>query len=326
MIEEVATNIYRIGVPLPNNPLKETNSYFIRGSGTDLLIDTGFRRSECRDALRTGLLELGADTERLDVAVTHVHADHSGLAPEFVGTNRKIYLSKPDIMYLDAIFSGHHIQMLHSRYLSEGFPENLVKRIEKTLPSNIYSIEFKDQRITSLDNGERISVGSYVLQTVLVPGHTPGNTMFWLEKQGIMFTGDHVLFDITPNIPVYADVDDSLGNYLDSLRNVMNFPAALALPGHRKPGSYKERVAELLGHHQRRIAEVKDIICSNPGLCAYEITPLMSWNIHAKDWESFPNRQKWFAVGECLSHLDYLRKNGLITRKKQNDVWKYNYI
>lgn len=33
MIEEVAKNIYRIGVVLPGNPLKELNSYFIRGEG-----------------------------------------------------------------------------------------------------------------------------------------------------------------------------------------------------------------------------------------------------------------------------------------------------
>lgn len=323
MIKEVAENIYCIEVPLPNNPLKNINSYFIRGNDTDLLIDTGFRRAECRDALISGLQELGADKERLDVVLTHVHADHSGLAPEFAGEKRKIYMSKPDIKYLEAIFSHHHIQMLHSRYLSEGFPEALAIHIKKLLPSNVYSIQSMDPRITGLDNGECLSIGSYTLQSVLVPGHTPGNMMFRLDKKGILFTGDHVLFDISPNIPVYADVEDSLGDYLASLRKVMDIPVSLALPGHRKPGNYKERIVELLEHHQFRIAQVQDIVASHPGLCAYEIAQLISWHIRAKNWDNFPDRQKWFAMGETLSHLDHLRNSGKVVREKQNGVWKY---
>ena len=52
MVEEVYRNIYRIGVVLPGNPLRELNSYFIRGEQSDLLIDTGFRRPACRNLAR----------------------------------------------------------------------------------------------------------------------------------------------------------------------------------------------------------------------------------------------------------------------------------
>ena len=55
MIEELYKNIYRIGVPLKGNPLKELNSYFIRGTDGDLLIDTGFRREDCELAMRDAL-------------------------------------------------------------------------------------------------------------------------------------------------------------------------------------------------------------------------------------------------------------------------------
>lgn len=46
-MEQIRDNIFRIGVPLRGNPLKEVNSYLIRGRERDLLIDTGFRRQEC---------------------------------------------------------------------------------------------------------------------------------------------------------------------------------------------------------------------------------------------------------------------------------------
>ena len=51
MVEQIAKDIYRIEVPLPNNPLRSLNSYFLRGEERDLLIDTGFRRPVCQAAL-----------------------------------------------------------------------------------------------------------------------------------------------------------------------------------------------------------------------------------------------------------------------------------
>ncbi len=46
MPEEVASNLYRIVVPLPDNPLKEINSYVITSGDRNLVIDTGMNRPE----------------------------------------------------------------------------------------------------------------------------------------------------------------------------------------------------------------------------------------------------------------------------------------
>ena len=67
VVEQVKENIYRLGVTLPQNPLRELNSYLIRGGERDLLIDTGFRRPECREALMAGITEAGSSTSRIDV-------------------------------------------------------------------------------------------------------------------------------------------------------------------------------------------------------------------------------------------------------------------
>ena len=42
LVEQVANGIWRIGVELPQNPLRELNSYLIKGkeNARDLLIDT----------------------------------------------------------------------------------------------------------------------------------------------------------------------------------------------------------------------------------------------------------------------------------------------
>ena len=66
-IVEVLPDIYRIPVPLPGNPLKELNSYVIRGKGNkNLLVDTGFRLEACRKALIEGLDSLGISMEDIN--------------------------------------------------------------------------------------------------------------------------------------------------------------------------------------------------------------------------------------------------------------------
>ena len=122
MIEEVYKNIYRIGVVLPGNPLKELNSYFIRGKDSDLLIDTGFRRPVCQEALEQGLRDLGSDPARRDVLATHLHSDHSGMADLFTGPDRCIYMSSIDIALLTRFNEEKDPFYRHSRFLEEGFP------------------------------------------------------------------------------------------------------------------------------------------------------------------------------------------------------------
>ncbi len=51
MTECISEGLYRIPVPLPGNPLRELNSYLLRGRERSLLIDTGFRQEEGRRAL-----------------------------------------------------------------------------------------------------------------------------------------------------------------------------------------------------------------------------------------------------------------------------------
>jgi len=69
MITEVMDRLYRIEVPLPNSPLKELNSYVIKSDDRNLVIDTGFNRSVCFDAMQKGLGDLGIDLSRADFLV-----------------------------------------------------------------------------------------------------------------------------------------------------------------------------------------------------------------------------------------------------------------
>ena len=324
--EEVYKNIYRIPVKLPNNPLKELNSYLIRDPERSLLIDTGFRIPACKEALLAGLEKLGEKPETVDIFLTHLHADHSGLASEIIGDNRHIFISEVDGMLLEklpvAVGKWVWDEMRDSL---AGMPPEIVKNMESINPAIIYAPP-QGTHYTTVKDGETLRVGGYSLRCVLTPGHTPGHMCLWDDDSGLMFTGDHVLFDITPNITVWPIMDDSLGDYLNSLRLVREYPVKTALPGHRKTGDFHDRVVKLLKHHEARLMEVESIVRANPALSAYEIAGKMSWQISATSWDDFPSPQKIFAVGECLSHLNYLRVRGVINIERDGNVLRYNCI
>ena len=55
MCEEILPNLFRIKIPLPESPLKYLNSYVVRNSQKNLIIDTGLNRKECLEAMQNGL-------------------------------------------------------------------------------------------------------------------------------------------------------------------------------------------------------------------------------------------------------------------------------
>lgn len=324
--EEVYKNIYRIPVKLPNNPLKELNSYLIRDPERSLLIDTGFRIPVCKEALLAGIKELGETPEMVDIFLTHLHADHSGLASEIVGDNRRIIISEVDGNLLEKlpVAVGKWVWN-EMRDSLAGMPPEIVKNMETINPAIIYAPP-QGVHYTTVKDGEILRVGGYSLRCILTPGHTPGHMCLWDEDNGLMFTGDHILFDITPNITAWPTMDDSLGDYVDSLRLICEYPVKIALPGHRKTGNFHDRIEGLLKHHEIRLAEVENIVRISPALSAYEIAGKMCWQIRAASWEDFPATQKIFAVGECLSHLNYLCVRGVISSQHDGNVLRYYYV
>ena len=322
MPEEIVPGIYRIPVPLVGNPLKELNAYLLKGADENLLIDTGFRQPACREALFSGLRELGVRRGETEVLLTHLHSDHSGLAPEAAG-ERTIYISEVDRPSLDdRSYRERYWGVMDVRFREEGFPRHLMAKMNETNPARSMAPP-SGGHYEGLAADQILEKAGFRIQCLFVPGHTPGQMCYWLPDHGILFTGDHVLFDITPNITAWPIMADALGSYLESLKKIRGYEPTLALPGHRKTGDLKTRVDQLLCHHQRRLEEALNVVKAHPGRGAYELAGYMTWKIRANSWEDFPVAQKWFAVGECMSHLDHLMVLGQVRRETANGKAAY---
>lgn len=316
MAEEIQPNLWRLEIPLVGNPLKNINSYLITGE-RNLLIDTGFREEPCRKAMDRQLRELKVDLSRTDIFLTHLHSDHSGLSTELHRPGCRILISEPDGKSLITHGSDTYWRAKCDNAVREGFSPEEMRRLWGTNPAKEAAPEIFSH-YTYLHGGERLNYGGYRLHCLLTPGHTPGHLCLYDAERKLLFSGDHVLFRITPNICRWAELPDALGSYLDSLNKIRALPVRTVLTGHRREaGNFCTRVDELRAHHVCRIAETLRIVRECPGLNAYQIAGNMAWNIRCRSWEEFPLLQKYFAVSEALSHLDYLEVRGAVARIKR---------
>ena len=315
MAQQLAEDLWRLEIPLVGNPLKTLNSYLILGPRS-LLIDTGFRQEPCREAMERELAEVGVDRDRMDVFLTHLHSDHTGLAPELVRPGCRVYIGAVDGQRMLAGQSEEAWRRLNAAYVQEGFSEEEMDLLWDSNPAkNAGPVPYDGY--VFLQDGDVLQRGSHTLRCVLTPGHTPGHLCFEILNTGAMILGDHVLFDITPNITDWDGVEDSLGDYLKSLDKIYPYEVSIPLPSHREAGDMKQRILALKAHHERRLAECLQIVKalqSEPGVrpCLYEITGRMHWKIRSKGWDDFPAAQRWFALGECLAHLDHLKAEGKV--------------
>ena len=327
-IEEIISGIYRIPVPLKGNPLRELNSYVIKGqSGKNLLIDTGFRTEECRQALLDGLAYLDISMENTDILLTHLHADHAGNAPDMVCAGCRVYMSRRDTACVVGRTEEHGVSSLHrsrsERFLRNGISQTLLGEMLRTTPSKTMApdVGFKDY--TPLDEGDVLEAGDYRLKAIYTPGHTPGHMCFEILGTGAMILGDHVLFDITPNITDWEGVEDSLGDYLESLDKIGGYDVSIPLAGHRQSGDFHQRISQLKAHHAARLEECRNVIHKLGKAQLYDIAGNMTWKIRAAGWDDFPSAQRWFALGETLSHIDHLKKMGQLTEHKEEGIFWY---
>ena len=307
MLTQITKEVFSFPIELPDTPLKSLNSYVIRPSdgGRCLLIDTGFHHPRCWEALRAGMQEAGIEPENTDVFLTHAHADHTGNASALVQLGCRMFMSQPDYAMYSTWLNGA-LEDLSGPSQREGMPKELADRLFSDAPVMHYTSPFFPA--TLLEDGDVLCYGSYRLRCILTPGHTPGHMCLYDENHEILFLGDHVLFDITPNITGWSEGRHALRQYMESLRQIAKLPVSIALPGHRSLGSVTlaERVDQLIAHHRRRLEEALAVLRSGCRFTAYEVAAHLRWRIRAKSWEDFPLSQKWFALGEALAHLEYL--------------------
>ena len=190
-------------LPLPTPfPVGPVNVHLIRRDPITL-IDAGPLTDAAWEALGASLGAFGlsaADVER--VLLTHGHHDHFGLAGRIAdaggarllggGLDRRNFRQERNQkLLLEALArAGFGIATRFAVVTSIAALDRFARPLEAW---------------DALEGGETLPGDGWTVRVRATPGHTPGSLTFEIPEAGVVFTGDTVLKDITPNAVVDED-------------------------------------------------------------------------------------------------------------------------
>jgi glyoxylase-like metal-dependent hydrolase (beta-lactamase superfamily II) len=314
---QVADGVFRIPLNMPGDGLKAVNVYAIETGEGLALVDAGWRTPTSLDELAAALSSIGHEVSSIhDVYVTHVHRDHYTLAVELrrrfgtrIGLGRD---EAPGLHELLEILSNVPVTSL--RELRRSGDTALAQVIEAATAAEEFDADAWEKPDSWLDPGA-YDVGARVLEAVATPGHTKGHLVFHELDAGLLFAGDHLLPTISPSIGFeLGEWDLPLGAYLSSLEHILERPDAVLLPAHGAPGpSAHARAAELLEHHDVRLAETVQAVDRCGSATAADVARILTWTRRRVPYADLDDFNRMIATCETIAHLDVLVSRGVAT-------------
>lgn len=199
---------------------------------------------------------------------------------------------------------------------STGVPAEVVKTAME-LPEPYSRFQEPTAVNRELADGDSIDVG-VELEAV----HTPGAICFLAQGDGVAFTGDHVLADITPNPLLTLSPDKqnertrSLPQYLASLQKLRSYPVDLGYGGHGDPmPDLTGRITETIEHHQERKENIADLLNTHQPTIAYHLMQEM--------FPDLPVTEMFPGMSEIIGHLDLLEDDSRVQISTTNGTKYY---
>lgn len=318
-MQKIYHNTYRLSLKLANNPLKEVHTYLIKGESNSLLIDTGFNNEETKSRILKTLEKLAIPLKNLKIFISHLHADHSGLATYFHQKGCEIFASKADAEIMNKIIDGSFEAILKQNITLLDLDKYHIDK--NTLPSSD-STNTDPIHFTILKENDVLYIGNHKLQVIDVSGHTPGMIALYDLQHKTLFAADHILDQISPNIAYWGDEFSSLKIFLENLKKIKNLKINTIYPSHRNEmKDHPRRAIELIDHHHERLDEVMTILSNEEtALSASDVAEKMKWDFRAPSWQDFPKPQKFFATNEAMAHLEFLHQQQKIHKKISKDI------
>ncbi len=315
-IEEVFPRIWRVPVPLPNNPLEYLNSYFILSEDKTTVIDVGLNEPECEAAIEAALHQLGRDWESVEIVLTHSHPDHTGNLDRIWRRWMRVYAnmhSFQEVRNLMDIQSTVYNPLISHLVRPNTYDErSMQKRDASTYQVSSELVPTKNQPdLFYLADGDVYRNGDYRFQVITTPGHDDWHICLYEPTCKILISGDHVLERITPTIMSWITGYDALKEFLTSLDKVRNLDVDLILPGHGSPFTgVAERVDFLKEFHANRLEELYSLVAEGHA-SLIDIARNAKWK--HPNWDSWTIDQKFYSLGETFAHLIYLVNAGRVT-------------
>lgn len=306
---------------MPGKSPGPVNTYLFRGRYNITLLDSGTIFTG--RLLRKGLAHLGLRIEDVDrIVLTHGHVDHFGglkaIRSKFLKT-ASIYAHKEDI---EAIESGAEASPSAYRHFLTftGAPIGLRMGVSTTFA--MFKFFSGGCRVDyALQDDDTISMGDYEARIVATPGHTRGSVCVYLEEDGVLFSGDHILGHITPNALVMLEENRTLPKrlsqreYFDSLDRIAALDPKVVHPAH---GDTIEKFRDVQQLYQNNYSQRKKTILTtiraHPEKSIYQLARKLFPQVNA-NWS---HMDLFLAISEIYTHIQVLEAEGYVKTQINN--------
>jgi glyoxylase-like metal-dependent hydrolase (beta-lactamase superfamily II) len=307
-ITEVAAGVYELRLPIPFEDGLVNVFLFADGEEFDLL-DCGMNSQDSLDLIRSSLAELGG-TRLRKLVVTHIHPDHYGAAGILAGPGlADLYLHRLEVPLVNPRYVEleHLVGEVHRYLLVNGVPAGEAEVLSNSQRA-LSQVVAPAEPTVQLDGAETLVMGRTPMRVEWTPGHSPGHICLYAKDSGLLFAGDHMLPELSPNIGLHPQsTPDPLHEYLDGLKRLAAYRPKLILPSHGRPFTDAEgRVEILAAHHRRRMERVASIVAGGE---------LSAWEVALQLWGPRENLyEKRLALQEGLAHLQALAVEGALEK------------
>ncbi|MCB1178212.1 MAG: MBL fold metallo-hydrolase [Leptospiraceae bacterium] len=238
---EVGDNVFKVSIP---QPFYADNDIYIIKSKEPAMIDSGYIQN--LGLLQKSLKKIGLSLSSLKhIFYTHNHIDHiSGAITMRSYSNALLYGMENMASYLGnyfthiayfrraekrLVYKAMNKQEDRNKYLDDG--ERAWKRVMDAY--DIARASGKIDPVVKMDielvEGDVIDIGGRLIGFLHTPGHNNWHITPYILGEGIYFTGDLVLNNISS---IYAEVDGNLSDYMKSLERLSHLPIKRLLPAH----------------------------------------------------------------------------------------------
>ena len=320
-------------------------AYLLPTGEGPILIDAGPDYEGSWDALIAQLGEAGYGPEDVrEVAITHAHVDHCGLAVRWQELGVPVSGSAaeaPQFLQGSNII-GYAVKEMFAFWRECGVPEARVagyiearERMRAAYrsgdntgggarrerwPGLIRGTPFTPDRL--LEEGGEIRRGGRRILFIPAPGHTPGNAVYFEPETGVLFSGDQVIPGVNPNPgwhwDIGADPPERCRGLLDfsrSLERVRALDARFAYPGHGVPTDDIEgEIDRMERRNERRQHQLLELLADGPA-APYELLAGM--------FKRMPDRRLYQALAEVTGHIDVLVDQGKAVERERGGILEY---
>lgn len=307
-VEQLAPLAWSIPIEATEYPIRYTLCYLLANeAGQFVLIDPGTESDEGMDQLKAGIAQAGLSTDGLlGIVVTHFHPDHLGMVHSLIeGRDVWIAMHRDEIPRVEAMQRfGQEGADDEAWLLSCGVPADEVASISRRMRHQ--ELRFVPELPTMLlEDGATVPLPGRDVRVILTPGHTAGHLCVVDSDSRLIFTGDHILPRITPNVGAdFHDEDrDPVAEYYVSLEKVKPWDDCEVCPGHEyRIRGLAQRCEDLAGHQRARSEEVAALIAAgakNP----WEVAQRLIWS---RGWDSLDGFNRRSALGEAFAHYKHV--------------------